>query len=174
MTPITEKEKAAIIKNIAEVLRTNHSQKLSKQSYGFLCLASGFIAHYDHNGFCSYYGFGNVLKDDILRHRNENLYSHFHPGERDYEYYQSKADLYKRICDTISEIKISPRRTWHLEVGSRVRQLISDGTSIVHALIIQYNEHKFSSIVFNSDGSYTQHTSASLDKAKGWVEENSK
>lgn len=113
MAPITEKEKAAIIKNITEVVRTSDIQLLSKKSYDFLYLASGFIAHYDHSGFKSYYEHGWALRRDIFEYRSINQWDNFYRGEKDYEYYMSKKDLYNRICAAIESFdkpkaKINP------------------------------------------------------------------
>lgn len=56
-----------ITKNILLVLKTGDINRLSKKSYNFLYLMSGFIAHYNHNGFMGYYQDTEDLRRDILQ-----------------------------------------------------------------------------------------------------------
>jgi len=59
----------AIIKNIDIVLKTRDIEKLSNTAYEFVRNISGFIAHYDINGFkCEY---SNV--DDLERGIRESI-----------------------------------------------------------------------------------------------------
>jgi hypothetical protein len=51
----------------------------------------GFIAHYSDRN----------LKQDILSYAGANEWKNFRPGDRDYDYYKSKADVYRRIVDAI-------------------------------------------------------------------------
>lgn len=51
---------SAISKNVAQVIKSNDINKLSKASYQFISIMSGFIAHYDINGFK--YEYSNVSK----------------------------------------------------------------------------------------------------------------
>jgi hypothetical protein len=98
LTPFTEKQKSMIVSNVIKAV--DNPAKLSKQAYKYLYLCSGFIAHYDHGGFISYYR-QNSLKADILRFRDSNQWRNFTPTDRDYEYYKSKADIYNRIIQSI-------------------------------------------------------------------------
>ena len=75
-------------------------QEIIDQAYKYLYLCSGFIAHYDHGGFISYYQ-RNSLKADLLRFRDSNQWKNFTPHDRDYQYYKSKADIYNRIIQSI-------------------------------------------------------------------------
>jgi hypothetical protein len=51
----------------------------------------GFIDHYSDRN----------LKHDIISFAGQNQWKNFRPGERDYEYYMSKADVYNRILAEI-------------------------------------------------------------------------
>lgn len=99
LTPYTERQKTMIVNNVLKAVED--PRKLSKQAYKYLYLCSGFIAHYDHVGFISYYSRNN-LKADILRFRDSNRWKNFTPSDRDYQYYQSKADIYGRIVNSLA------------------------------------------------------------------------
>jgi hypothetical protein len=73
---------------------------LNKTGYNFLYLASGFIAHYDLYGFIASYT-GKSLKQDIISYAGQNQWNNFRPGERDYDYYMAKKDVYNRILKVI-------------------------------------------------------------------------
>jgi hypothetical protein len=98
ITPYTERQKSMIVSNVIKAVKD--PAKLSKQAYKYLYLCSGFIAHYDHGGFISYYQRNN-LKADILRFRDCNRWNNVTSVFQDYEYYQSKADIYNRIIQSI-------------------------------------------------------------------------
>lgn len=98
ITPYTERQKNMIVSNVLKAVKD--PAKLSKQAYKYLYLCSGFIAHYDHQGFISYYQRNN-LKTDIIRFRILNQWGNFTPNDRDYQYYKSKADIYNRIIQSI-------------------------------------------------------------------------
>lgn len=97
--PYTEKQKTMIVNNVIKAL--NDPAKLSKQAYKYLNLCSGFIAHYDHSGFISHYSRDGKLKQDIIEFASWNQWKNFSPSDRDYQYYQSKADIYNRILNAI-------------------------------------------------------------------------
>lgn len=98
LTPLTERQKTLIVNNVVKAV--NDITKLNKTGYNFLYLASGFIAHYDIHGFINQYERFS-LKQDILNNHRNNQWNNFRPGERDYEYYMSKADVYNRIVAAI-------------------------------------------------------------------------
>jgi len=64
--PLTPYNNRAIIKNIENVYKTMDIERLTQASYTFLHLLSGFIAHYDINGFKYYYQDLRLLTKDIL------------------------------------------------------------------------------------------------------------
>ena len=98
LTPLTERQKALIVSNVVKACKNIES--LNKTGYKYLYLCSGFIAHYDLYGFIGYYSDRN-LKHDIVSFAGQNQWKNFRPGERDYEYYMSKADVYNRILAQI-------------------------------------------------------------------------
>lgn len=103
LVPFTEKQKSLIVNNI--VRACSDINKLNGTGYKFIHLASGFIAHYNINGFKANYDLvdcGYSLTDDILAHAAANEYKNFKPGDQNYDYYKSKADIYSRIVAKLS------------------------------------------------------------------------
>ena len=98
MEAITEKQKSLIVNNIVKAC--DDIEKLNGTGYKYIYLASGFIAHYNLNGFKSHYS-GSSLSRDILNNESSNRWLNFREGERDYLYYKSKADIYQRICSKL-------------------------------------------------------------------------
>ena len=98
LTPLTERQKSLIVNNVVKAVKNIES--LNKTGYNFLYLCSGFIAHYDLYGFISHYSDTN-LKHDIVSFAGQNQWKNFRPGDSDYEYYMSKADVYNRILKEI-------------------------------------------------------------------------
>ena len=98
LIPLTERQKVLIVNNVVNAVKNIDS--LNKTGYNFLYLASGFIAHYNLYGFIDFYRYIS-LKNDLIGFANSNQWKNFRPGERDYEYYMAKADVYKRILAQI-------------------------------------------------------------------------
>ena len=98
LTPLTERQKALIVSNVVKACRNIYA--LNKTGYKYINLCSGFIAHYDLYGFQNHYS-DNSLKQDIVSYAGQNQWKNFRPGERDYDYYMSKADVYNRILAQI-------------------------------------------------------------------------
>ena len=99
LEPIALEKQVRIARNVAKACKEVDS--LSKTAYNYLYLCSGFIAHYDYWGFVHHYKYAADLREDILANKNQNQWRNFRPGDNDYEYYKSKADLYNRIIDEI-------------------------------------------------------------------------
>lgn len=99
MTPLTEAQKVRIVNNVVKA--TKDIKQLNKTGYNFLYLASGFIAHYSLFGFIEHYSQYD-LKKDILQNANMNMWKNFTPNDKDYHYYQAKADVYRRILEKIA------------------------------------------------------------------------
>jgi len=100
LTPITANKAVLIVKNV--VRACDDITKLNGTGYKYINLASGFIAHYNLNGFKDYYE-RNSLKHDILANSSNNQWLNFRPGDKNYEYYQQKAAIYNRIVELLSE-----------------------------------------------------------------------
>ncbi len=98
MQALTERQKTLIVNNVVKAVK--NIDNLNKSGYNFLYLASGFIAHYDMHGFIAEYS-DRSLKHDIVSYAGQNQWKNFHPGERDYDYYMAKADVYNRILAEI-------------------------------------------------------------------------
>lgn len=96
----TEKEVSYIVSNILKACED--IRKLTRAGYNYLYLASGFIAHYNINGFKEYYSYDESLKEDILKAYRFNLWNNFRPSDENYEYYKQKAEIYKAIVDRLS------------------------------------------------------------------------
>lgn len=99
MIALTERQKTLIVNNVVRACKD--SSKLNGTGYNFLYLCSGFIAHYNKFGFQSEYAPEGKLKRDILRNAEANMWRNFRPGERDYDYYASKAATYRMICGAL-------------------------------------------------------------------------
>ena len=98
LTPLTERQKSLIVSNVVKACK--NIDNLNKTGYKYLYLCSGFIAHYNLYGFIASYT-GQSLKQDLINYAGQNQWKNFRPGERDYEYYMSKADVYNRILEQI-------------------------------------------------------------------------
>ena len=94
----TEKQKSLIVNNIVKAC--DDIEKLNGTGYKYIYLASGFIAHYNLQGFKSHYS-GYDLTRDILNNADSNRWNNFREGDQNYHYYKSKADIYKIIVDKL-------------------------------------------------------------------------
>ena len=99
MQALTERQKTLIINNVVKSVQ--NIDNLNKTGYNFLYLCCGFIAHYNMYGFIAEYS-DRSLKQDILSYAGQNQWKNFRPGERDYDYYMAKADVYNRILAEIA------------------------------------------------------------------------
>jgi hypothetical protein len=95
ISPMTSKERELTVKNVLDACKD--ITKLNKRGYNYLYLASGFIAHYDINGFKNYYHRPDSLSRDILMLEPQNRWTNFRPGEENYEYYHQKGEIYAEI-----------------------------------------------------------------------------
>ena len=98
MKPLTPRQKTLIVNNVLAACKD--IEKLNRTGYGFLYLASGFIAHYNLGGFRAHYS-ERSLSAEILRNHRANSWANFRPGDKNYEYYKSKAEVYKKITDRL-------------------------------------------------------------------------
>lgn len=98
LTALTERQQALIVTNVVKACKNIDS--LNGTGYKFISLANGFIAHYDLHGFIAEYS-GRSLKQDIISYAGSNQFRNFRPGDKNYDYYKSKADVYAKILDQI-------------------------------------------------------------------------
>ena len=101
LTPLTQRQQTLIVNNV--LAACDNIENLNKTGYSFLYLANGFIAHYNLYGFCAHYSEYD-LTEDIIRNRKSNMWTNFRPGDENYEYYKSKAEVYKKITDRLMEL----------------------------------------------------------------------
>lgn len=94
MTPLTQRQKELITANVLAACKD--ITKLNKTGYGFINLASGFIAHYSLQGFIAHYS-EHSLEDNIARNAGNNQWTNFRKGENAADYYHSKRDCYNMI-----------------------------------------------------------------------------
>ena len=99
INPLTERQKIIIVNNVVKA--TKNIKTLNKNGYGFMYLASGFIAHNNLFGFIEHYTHDNDLKSAILANAQRNRWDNFREGEQNYDYYMSKKDVYLRILAAI-------------------------------------------------------------------------
>jgi len=97
--PLTQRQQDLIVSNVLKAVKD--IEALNKTGYNFLYLASGFIAHYSINGFKGHYTTYSLEKD-ILDNARSNMWLNFGPGDRDYAYYKSKAEVYQRVIAGIN------------------------------------------------------------------------
>lgn len=98
LKPLTERQKTLIVNNVIKAVQD--ITKLNKTGYGFLYLASGFIAYYNLYGFIEHFK-DHDLKRDILNNHRQNQWLNFKEGDTNYDYYKSKAEVYNRIVEAI-------------------------------------------------------------------------
>jgi hypothetical protein len=104
MKPIDTKTQSLIIKNV--LAACGNIEKLNKRGYEFLYQCSGFIAHYDIEGFKEYYR-DNSLVADIEANYSQNQWRNYRTGERFADYYHSKRDIYNAILGNLLGAELS-------------------------------------------------------------------
>lgn len=96
---LTERQKTIIVNNVVKAIK-HGIDNLNQTGYNYLYLCSGFIAHNNLNGFIAHYQ-DRSLRHDILNNERANMWNNFRPGDQHYDYYMSKAAVYKRIIQKI-------------------------------------------------------------------------
>jgi hypothetical protein len=99
LAPFSPEEEQKIIRDCVKAAR--NIDDLTDNAYQFLNLSNGFIAHYDKFGFMEHYREPGSLKQDILTHQSHNQWGNFRSGERRYEYYMQKKQIYNTVCDCL-------------------------------------------------------------------------
>ena len=92
--PLTPRQKALIVSNVLKAC--TDIEKLNGTGYKYLYLCSGFIAHYNLNGFKAYYR-RHSLKDDIEANYRQNQWANFAKNDEHARYYHSRRDVYNAI-----------------------------------------------------------------------------
>ena len=117
MTPLTATQQARIVNNIIAACRD--ITKLNKTGYDFLYLASGFIAHYNIDGFKAHYGEPGSLQADIEANARSNQWHNYRKGEQHADYYHSKRDTYNAILGRFCADQYFREHVQFIYVGDR-------------------------------------------------------
>ena len=118
--------KSGIKKSLKSVIEKKDITKLTKDAYNFTHILSGFIAHYDRNGFMNYYeNVADFVEDlqnssDIKRPGYYTEDSYFSKGDQA-EYYADKSEILKFVADLVKDIQVTSKE----EVVSFTRQVTS-------------------------------------------------
>lgn len=102
---------SGIKKSLKAVIDKKDIDKLTKDAYHFVMNLSGFIAHYDINGFKSNYrNVGDLVRDlkgsmDVLR-PNYYITDSFFTGGDQPEYYAAKSDILNYIDSLVKDIDV--------------------------------------------------------------------
>lgn len=121
MEAINTKTQALIIKNV--IAACGNIEKLNKRGYDFLNGCSGFIAHYDLEGFKDYYR-DNSLVADIEANYSQNQWRNYREGERFASYYHSKRDIYNAILGNLLAVE-ETKKSFNTQLGNPVEFLRS-------------------------------------------------
>lgn len=119
MEAINQKTQALIIKNV--LAACGNIEKLNKRGYDFLYQCSGFIAHYDLEGFKEYYR-DNSLVADLEANYLQNQWRNYRTGERFADYYHSKRDIYNAILGNLLAVE-ETRRAFSEKLGNPMQKL---------------------------------------------------
>ena len=98
LQPLSSEKTNRIVKNV--VRACEDITKLAETSYKWLHICSGFIAHFNLDGFKWEYRAPGSLRLAVLRWKNHNQWEHLIGGE-DSKYYEQKRDMYNRICKAL-------------------------------------------------------------------------
>ena len=101
LAPLTTTQQKNLARNILAACRD--IEKLNGPGYRYIMNCSGFIAHYNINGFKAAYSEPGSLAADILANARMNQWANFRPGERDADYYHSKRDAYNLILEGLTK-----------------------------------------------------------------------
>jgi len=103
--------KSGIIKSIEKVVKTKNIDNLSMEAYQFINIASGFIAHYDINGFkYEYQNVADFVRDlqNSMDVKNPSRYledPYFSKGDQK-EYYADKGEILKFIAELVENLEV--------------------------------------------------------------------
>ena len=96
MTPTKER---LVINNLVKAIK--NIEDLNQHGYGFIYLASGFIAHYNLYGFKDAYYDANALRSAMVNNIHANQWNNFCTRDRDYEYMMQKKRIYNTVLEKV-------------------------------------------------------------------------
>lgn len=100
IAPLTLRQHKLIVNNVVRACEC--IEVLNNTGYKYLYLCSGFIAHYNLEGFKEAFRKHGSLREAILNNVHANMWNNFHPGDQNYDYYMSKASVYRDIVEEIA------------------------------------------------------------------------
>mgnify|MGYP001583707660 CR=1 FL=1 len=117
-----------ILRSIEQVLNTANIEKLTKDAYNLIMNMSGFIAHYNYNGFISYYSNVEDLRHDLEHSSNVSDYKryitdkYFSEGEQS-EYYAQESRIYKAIGELCEKYQVHTQAEENASVQNKIALL---------------------------------------------------
>lgn len=108
MKLLTTSEVNGIVRSVKSVFAHDDIGKLTKPAYKFLYLSYSFIAHYNLHGFRFQYQYVPDLAEKIIQNQAMNQWDNFRRGERDYEYYMQKKQIYNQLVE-LSKLYLSKK-----------------------------------------------------------------
>ena len=108
LKPIEKERADAIVKNILAACRD--ISLLSLESYRWLHLRSGFIAHYCREGFIEEYQTNQNLRECILAYQHANIHCTRNANDVEYPYYRQQSGMYNQIVDQLNATEPAPRQ----------------------------------------------------------------
>jgi hypothetical protein len=97
--PLDPEKVSRIVFNILAACRDIRC--LTLESYRWLHLRAGFIAHYDLDGFIEEYQTCQNLRDNILANQIHNTSCNRSRNDRDYPYYLQQCEMYEQIVQQL-------------------------------------------------------------------------
>lgn len=100
IAPLTLRQHKLIVNNIVRACEC--IEVLNSTGYKYINLCCGFIAHYNLEGFKDAFRKHGSLREAILSNVHANMWHNFRPTDEHYDYYMSKASVYRDIVEQIA------------------------------------------------------------------------
>lgn len=143
--PYSKTKEKLIVNNI--LTACDDISRLNSTGYNFLYLCSGFIAHCNLAGFQDAFRREGSLRHSILAFAERNKWGHFKPGDRDYEYYSQKGQIYQEIVRRLAN---DSRKKFTVQYS---RTYVSTGTVEIIADTEEEAKDKVQGIIGDLSGS---------------------
>lgn len=100
-----------VIANLKTIFKSGDIYKMRKSTYNFLYLVSGFIAHYNHQGFMKHYEDTADLLQDLKNSSDVSRPDYYYEAffvqnEWSKAYYISKGQTLQAIAELVKEVRI--------------------------------------------------------------------
>lgn len=126
----------AILNNINTVYKTGDIEKLSKASYSFINLLSGFIAHYNIYGFMDHYKDLRDFSHDLLKACSSTSIE-YQRSDRDFikwygvAYCNSKADIMEGLVKIVNKYHVSIEEKQTNTDMEKIQNLVALASEII-------------------------------------------